>query len=109
MAQNDMHVVMYKILAYVYSCMKEGQTPDRDEWSSGRLGIPNEYWKQIVRELVEHGYITGVGIRPSQSTCYLDVGVPRVTMDGVEFLMENSMMAKARQFLIDTKSAIPFA
>ncbi len=109
MAQNDMHVVMYKILAYVYLCMKEGQTPDRDEWSSGRLGIPNEYWKQIVRELVEHGYLTGVGIRSSQSTCYLDVGVPRVTMDGVEFLMENSMMAKARQFLIDTKSAIPFA
>ena len=30
------------------------------------------------------------------SSCYLDVGIPRVTMDGVEFLMENSMMAKAR-------------
>ena len=108
MAQNDMHVVMYKILAYIYSCMKEGQAPERDEWSSGRLGIPNEYWKQIVRELVEHGYLTGIGIKESQSTCYVSIGNPRVTMDGVEFLMENSMMNKAKQFLIDAKSAIPF-
>lgn len=108
MAQNDMHVVMYKILAYVYLCMKEGTEPDGDKISAQRLEIPYEYWKQIIRELVEHGYLIGVSI--DKTTCGLSVsmGKPRVTMDGVEFLMENSMMAKAKQFLIDAKSAIPF-
>lgn len=32
---------------------------------------------------------------------------PRVTMDGVAFMQENTMMAKARDFLITTKSALP--
>ena len=27
MAQDDMFVVMYKILAYLYSCMKSGEEP----------------------------------------------------------------------------------
>lgn len=27
MAHDDLHVVMYKILAYLYSCMKSGEKP----------------------------------------------------------------------------------
>lgn len=108
MAQNDMHVVMYKILAYVYSCMKEGVEPDKDRISAQALEIPLEYWKQIVRELVDHGYLTGASVASTTCGLSVSVGKARVTMDGVEFLMENSMMAKARQFLIDAKSAIPF-
>lgn len=29
-------------------------------------------------------------------------------MEGVAFVQENSMMGKARQFLIDAKASIPF-
>ena len=108
MAQNDMHVVMYKILSYIYKCMKEGVEPDASKLSSSALSIPEEYWKQIVRELVEHGYLTGVSTTQVTTGLVVDFAKPRVTMDGVEFLMENSMMSKAKQFLIEAKSTIPF-
>lgn len=108
MAQNDMHVVMYKILAYVYECMKTGVEPDTGKISSSALCIPDEYWKQIIRELVEHGFLTGTSIIQTTSGVVIGFEKPRVTMDGVEFLMENSMMAKAKQFLVEAKSAIPF-
>ena len=32
MAQNDMYVVMYKIIAYLYDCMKKGAEPDISRW-----------------------------------------------------------------------------
>lgn len=108
MASNDMHVVIYKILAYLYACMKSGDRPQYSCYSSEAMGIPDEYWKQIMCELVAHRYIEGVNITngPLGSSVY--PANPRVTMDGVEFLMENSMMAKAKQWLIDAKSTIPF-
>ena len=43
MAQNDMYVVMYKIIAYLYDCMKRGAEPDTSEWDCRAMGIPEQY------------------------------------------------------------------
>lgn len=32
MAQNDMEVIMYEILKYLYECMKTGKIPDLAEY-----------------------------------------------------------------------------
>jgi hypothetical protein len=42
MAHDDMGVVMYKLLAYVYDCMKKGKRPSLDTMahSGGMLEIP---------------------------------------------------------------------
>lgn len=108
MAQDDMHVVMYKILAYLYACMKAGERADRNEMSAAALGINEVYWTEIIAELTHRRLIKGVTVThsPKSDGVYLDN--PRVTMEGVEFLMENSMMAKAKQFLMDFKASVPF-
>lgn len=109
MAHDDMHVVIYKILAYVYSCMKSGKAVDRGSISPESLEIPRDYWAQIMRELSERGYMTGVSITVElNGREHANFANPRVTLDGVEFLMENSMMRKAVRFLHDTKDAVPF-
>lgn len=108
MAQNDMYVVMYKIIAYLYDCMKRGERPRDDEWSPSALGVPEPYWTRIVEELTSHGLVGGVNVfHGSSSTAVVPVE-PYVTMEGVAFVQENSMMGKARQFLIDAKASIPF-
>ena len=108
MAQNDMYVVMYKILCYLYDCMKRDVEPDRDAFSHAALGIPERYWTDIVRELHSKHFIRGVTVSPrGQSDFNVIMNRPRVTMEGVEFMQENTMMAKAREFLVDTKSALP--
>lgn len=108
MANNDMYVVMYKIIAYLYDCMKRGCRPDPARWDASALGIPEPYWSQIVNELVTHSLVSGIKVtRMRDETVIMPID-PRVTMEGVAFAQENSMMAKARQFLIDIKASIPF-
>lgn len=108
MASNDMYVVMYKIIAYLYSCMKKGEQPEDACYSYAALGIPEPYWTTVMAELVEHGYIKGVTVvRHSGGTSIMPVG-PYVTMEGVAFAQENTMMAKAKRFLQDAKASVPF-
>ena len=42
MAHDDMHVLMYKVLAYPYRCMKEGVAPDVEKVSCGGVCRPPE-------------------------------------------------------------------
>lgn len=107
MAQNDMYVVMYKILAYIYGCMKKGVEPSDEEWGHAALGIPYPYWFRIVSELVGHGYLGGVELRKSKMGAVISTSDPYVTMEGVRFMEENSMMSKALAFLREAKAAIP--
>ncbi|MFQ9435582.1 MAG: hypothetical protein ACLR1R_04080 [Ruminococcus callidus] len=45
MAKNDMEVIMYKILRYLYECMKAGKTPDLANimWNCKMFDIPKAY------------------------------------------------------------------
>lgn len=108
MAKNDMYVVMYKIVAYLYDCMKKGVEPDENMLSADALGIPEQYRLDIFEELAVHRYISGATVRHFLGGDMLDFDRPRVTMEGVQFAQENTMMAKAAQFLRDAKASIPF-
>jgi hypothetical protein len=109
MAKNDFFVIAYKILAYLYKCMQEGETPDIQFISAESLEINKKYWCSIVTELYKNGYIEGVreinlpgAIRPKY---VLDM--PEITMKGIEYLQENSMMEKAKRAIKELKDIIP--
>lgn len=110
-SKDDMHVVMYKIMAYLYSCMKSGEIPNPDFYrcDGSVLHIPYQYWASIIDQLVDHGYVKGFVVIPMfGGELVIDEDNPRITMEGVEFLNSNSMMKKALSFLKETKSALPF-
>ncbi len=111
MAQDDMHVVMYKILAYLYWCARNGAEPEEKHYSHDGdvLSIPYSYWAGIVRELQENGYVRGfVIVEAWGGDLIVRASKPSITVRGVEFLQENSLMQKALRFLKDAKSALPF-
>lgn len=104
MAKDDYSVIVYKILAYLYECLKKGKTPDPADynWDSGLFHIPQSYWENIMEELINEGYIKGAhalnvlgqarpSIRVDSSTS--------ITMKGAEYLDHNSVMQKAKEFL----------
>lgn len=101
MANNDMFVIFYKILSYLYESLKAGKRPN---WSdlqhnSALLNIPVGYWQAIIRELVEGGYIKGMKVVETRSgPVYCDNGL-YITSKGVEYLESNSLMGKAKEFL----------
>lgn len=99
MAQNDMHVIVFKILSYVYHCMKSAAPVDSSVIGYEALGIPEAYWSQIVRELVGRGYVTGIEVKATSVGDVVHIADPKVTLDGVEFLMSNGMMGRAAKFV----------
>lgn len=64
MAKDDMEVIMYKILKYLYECMKKDIDPQMEDfsWNSKLFRIPQNYWCKIIVTLVRKGYITGFKI-----------------------------------------------
>lgn len=109
MARDDMYVIMYKVIAYLYECMKLGIKPVDNKWDAAAMDIPQSYWKQIVGEMIDHGLISGITYtKVAGGGIVIEPFDPVVTMEGVQFAQENSMMAKAKKFLQDTKASVPF-
>jgi len=109
MAKNDYHVIAYRILAYLYLCVKEGAKPDMDQISFSKFEINESYWNYIVQSLFESGYISGFKKVPMVGTD--DPGMkainPKITPLGIEYLEDNSMMAKAKSWLLTAAEIIP--
>ncbi len=109
MAKDDFFVIAYKILAYLYACLKAGEDPDLEEISCSRLKIPEKYWYSIIRMLYREGYIDGVKEikAPGSSETFYSFGCPEITIKGIEYLQDNSMMKKARDALKELKAMVP--
>ena len=109
MAKNDYYVIAYRILAYIYACLKEDAAFNPEEISYERLAIPESYWNVVAVDLVERGYIKDAFVIPVlRDGKRVKWGIrPIVTMEGVEFLHSNSMMGKAKEFLKTLKETIP--
>lgn len=102
MASNDMELVMYKILRYLYDCSKEGKaTSEADFCCTSRLlgDIPQTYWSLIIKELVRLGLVSGVLMRETKDGTIIDASGIAITFGGVQFLHENSRMQEAKKYL----------
>lgn len=88
--------VIYKILKLIEASM---DFEEFDEFciSPENLGISKERWKIIMNELVNEGYIKGVSLIPivGSSTKEIKIIKPILTLKGMEYMEENSMMKKA--------------
>lgn len=108
MAKDDYFVITYRILVYLYECFKRGDTPDLDLFGPEALRINNGYWGNVMESLFSEGYIKGITVLPRMGGGFgikiLDL---RITQKGIEFLEDNSKMAKAKDFLKTLKESIP--
>ena len=102
MAKNDMEVIQYKILEYLYGCLKSGHLASMDEmaWKCRLFDITREYWLVILRELIEEGYVSGLKyIDAKDMECVIETGTITITKVGRQYLIENSRMQKIREEL----------
>lgn len=102
MSNNDMHVLIYKILNYLYECLKNGIHVDLTEFirDCNLQNVSEQYWQSVIEELDKHGYIKGVIIKSTKTQkIVLFKDSFGITLEGVEYLQENSMMSKVKDFL----------
>lgn len=108
MAKDDYFVIVYRILTYLYECFKQGESPGISLFGSDALGINNGYWGNIMESLSSEGYIKGIVVLPRMGGGFgIKLLELRITQKGIEFLQENSIMAKARNALKSFKETIP--
>lgn len=88
--------IIYRILKILEKALEEEelniQLIDHEA-----LGITRPLWCRLMKILVDNGYIEGVSILSSMGSTLPGVKLvrPTITLKGMEYLEENSLMHKA--------------
>lgn len=113
MARDDYFVIVYKILTYLYQCLKEGRKAEERllTHDSSYIKVNEKYWNYILWHMQKAELIEGVEFLDNNLG---DIPYPlewdkcRITPIGIAYLSENSLMKKAKDFLKDIKEITPF-
>ena len=111
MARDDYFVFVYKILIYLYDCLKCGKEIDFEYLQPLTKDFPIEkvYFNYIIENVYKSGYIEGVMLVPipglAQSGIKYTKSI-RITPKGIEYLLDNSMMSRAKDFLKSIKETV---
>lgn len=107
-AKNDYFVIVYRLLTYLYSCFKAGETPDISLFGPDALGINNGYWSNVMESIFNEGYVTGVAfVHMVGGPPGIKLGDLKITQKGIEYLQENSKMRKAAEFVKTIVDFVP--
>ena len=89
--------IIYKILSILEKAMSYDEF-DLDRISYQKLDISKALWIRIMVMLKENGYIKGVVVTETLDSQLPDVelGNVEITLKGLEYLEENSLMQKAK-------------
>ena len=104
MAKDDYNVVVFKILTYLYACLKRTTLFDERVFKQiiDKQSIPDEYLTDILRMMTEEDLITGLAFTKPWGNTYIlanEYGDMRITSSGINYLSENSTMSKVRDIL----------
>lgn len=100
--------IIYKILKAIEMSMDYDEF-DENSISAEFLHITQNRRDAIICELVEQGYIQGIELIPILGRKNLGVRLhaPKITIKGMEYLSENTMMKKAYRVAKGIKDVIP--
>lgn len=86
---------IYRILRYLEKAMDYDEV-DMERISAATLGISEQRRSAILKILADDGYIDGIDVKKSiTSETLVSIASPCITLKGLEYLQENSLMAKA--------------
>ena len=110
MAKDDYDVIVYRILVYLYACMKHKIMFENITFEKAvRKNIESdEYVTDILVMMQKEGLITGViGAGAwGESILVSEYSDLKITVDGIHYLKENSTMKKVGETLKETVDII---
>ncbi len=95
MASDDFDVIQFKVLTYLYQCIKGGVNPSPEQ-AQAFAKVNPVYWSAVLGDLRDHGYVKADRLAFVDGERYSNI---RITSEGVEFLRESPRMRRAREFL----------
>lgn len=100
--------IIYKILKILRDSM-DLEEFDNSSISAQRLNLSEPKWSRIIAIIVTKGYVTGIDVWNSMDCNYPRVCVirPEITLEGLEYLEQNSIMKKVANTAKGIKDIIP--
>lgn len=95
MAPDDFDVIQFKVLTYLYQCIKDGVNPSPEQ-AQAFAKVNPVYWSAVLGDLRDHGYVKADRLAFVDGERYSNI---RITSEGVEFLRESPKMRRVREFL----------
>lgn len=93
----DNFKAIYRMLRYLEKAMDYDEA-DLGFISAGKLKISEQRWLSIMEMLAKEHYIDGIEVkRSADGEAFASVSAPRITLHGLEYLKENSIMQKAAE------------
>lgn len=105
MSKDDIEVIEYKILKYLYESIKAGHRAALSEvaWHCELFDITRDYWLYIMHDLIERELVSGLKyVDAKDMESVLKVGTFAITQVGREYLKENNLMQKVKSLLGET-------
>ena len=113
MAANDYHVIMLRVLLFLYRRLK-GETAQNPETylnaPSEVFPVEPDYLSRVLADMQDEGLISGYKVTRGWGGVIVLTTVDKIdiTHAGIDYLMNNSALAKAKRFLKDLKEITPF-
>lgn len=104
---HDHFIVIYKILSALEENMDSGQPIDTNLWNSDALGISKERFAAYLEMLSDSGYIKGVALGNYMRTPVIHYTNAKITLKGLEYLAENTLMQRAYKAINKITDLIP--
>ena len=110
MPKDDYFVIAYRLLSYLYNCLKKDKSPETAVLCAEYFGVGAQYWDYIIENLYRDGYITGVHViqllADLEPTVTIQPNI-KITPKGIQHLSENSMFQKIKDAAKDIVAIIP--
>ena len=108
MSNNDFFTVAYKVLSYLKFCYENGQTPDPNVLNADTFNVSKVQFGNTLEMLSDHGYISGIQFHSTKmGKTYSSLLNLKITIEGLQYLAENSMMKKAYRIFKEVKDWLP--
>lgn len=102
----DNFKVIYSILKYIEACMDYAEF-DEEHFTAKHFGVSEDRFYFLLKTLVDDGYIKGIKCESIKTGNYYVLILPQLTLAGMEYLEDNTMMKKAYRALKGIKNITP--
>ena len=109
MAQNDFFPIVYRILAALYKNLKEDKENQKDLFNHELYDVKKKFFDYILKYIVDEEFVDTTYYKPYDNKIeFFNLSNMQITPKGIEYLNENSVMNKTKNFFQELKSSIPF-
>lgn len=111
MARDDFFVVMFKVLTYLYGCLKGKIVFQKEVFlkTVGHDHLNDGVLDRYLKMMADSGYITGISYIQAwggESILTSDYSDMQITPEGIHYLQENSTMQKVKSFLLQNSEGL---